>query len=554
MRDARTRRPAQASPWTPIGNSLFRSLWIGLFFAEVALWVNGVAVVWLVASLSSSPAVLALVQTASALPVFVLAVPAGALADVVDRRILLMAAQAYMTVFATVLAIVSAFGGIDAWLVLSLTAALGAGLAFTAPAAQAALTQVVDGPTLPAAVALGWISINVARAIGPAVGGGLVALVGATPTLAIAALALAGVTFQIYRWPLPRQRRAFPAERFVGAMRVGARFLFQSKEMHAVLLRAASFFIFASSFLSLLPVLAKHELSSGPAAYGLYLGIFGVGAVGIATLLPGLRALFPLDQIELGTRLIFAIASILGGFSRGPWTLGVAAFMAGGAWLMAMSCLNVGAQNVVPAWVRARAMGAFLVTLFGSIFLGSFLFAALSFLFGARIAMELAAATLLLSVVPAHRFGLSDGENLDLNPSLHWPLPQPAATISADAGPVMVAIDYEIDPRQRKKFAATMNDLRRIRLRNGAVHCWLFEEIDVPTHQIEIILVESWAEYLRQWERMTGTDRDVQLLTFAFHRGESPPKVSKFVAGMAGLATLKQVDTDSGPQLQRGTA
>src|SRR3954471_12726247 len=361
------------SAYAPLRRALFRWLWIASLTSNIGTWMQNVGAAWLMTGLSASPLMVALVQAATNLPFFVLAVPAGALADIVDRRRLLLVAQSWMLLVAVALAAVTFAGQMTPWLLLGMTFLLGLGSALNSPAWQATTPELVPREEVPAAVALGGVSMNVARAVGPALGGLLVAAAGPGATFLLNALSFLGVLFVVAQWRRPEEPSALPAERLLGAMRSGLRFVRHAPPFRAVLIRAIAFVVGSSSLLALLPVLMKQDTSLGPAHYGILLGCFGAGAVISVVLLPKLLRGLDADRtVTVGTIALAALTLAVAWLPYYPlWC--VFLVIAGAAWLASLTRLNSSAQAAVPRWVRARALAVYLLVFFGGMAVGSVL-------------------------------------------------------------------------------------------------------------------------------------------------------------------------------------
>lgn len=522
-----TAAPATASP---LASPVFRALWIATVVSNIGTWMHDVGAGWLMTSLSPNPLMVALVQAATTFPMFVLALPAGALADIVDRKKLLMLAQAFGLLAAAALAISTFAGVTDAALLLVFTAAIAGGAAFSAPAFQAIVPELVPAASLQQAVALNSLGVNIARAIGPALGGLIIAVSGPGAVFAANAVSVLGVLIVLGRWRRITEARHLPAEHMVGAMRAGLRYALRAPELRVVLIRAIGFFVFASCLWALLPIIARSDLGLGPLGYGGLLTFMGLGAVTGAVLMPRLRGRMSANAVTLSASLLLAAA--MAGLSQSGQFATAAAmiFLAGLAWIAMMASLNGGAQATSPGWVKARALAVYLLVFQGSMALGATLWGTLASVIGVpstliAAALLLAAASALLSL----RFPLGAGSQLDLAPSSHWPAPIVDASVTHDSGPVLVTIEYRIAPADVSSFFAAMQTMRRIRRRDGAIHWGVYEDTTSPGTVIETFTVESWLEHLRQHDRVTNADRVQQDVLRGFHRGETPPVVRHFV-------------------------
>lgn len=524
---------AHVSPWRPLRHPVFRALWLATIASNLGTWLQNVGASWMMTSLTTSTTMVALVQAATSLPMFLLSLPAGALADVLDRRRILLVTQAWMALSAALLGGLTLAGRMTPGLLLLFTFLLGLGAALNQPAWQAITPELVPREDLPGAISLGSVGFNIARAAGPAIGGLLLAAAGAGVNFLLNAASFFGVMVVLYRWRRPPEVvSALPAERFLGAMSAGLRYVRHSPEVLAVTVRGSAFVICSSSLWALLPVVARVDLEQGPAGYGLLLAALGIGAVAGAFALPRLNRKGSTDYVVIAATLVFAGATAALGSIRIFWFLCFALLLAGGAWLSLLSSLNVAIQTVVPAWVRARALSVYMLVFFGSLSLGSALWGLVGQRIGTSPALLLAAAGQIVALLATMRYHLQSGEGLNLAPSRQWPAPivHDELEVKDDRGPVLITVEYRIASESARDFASAMRDVRRIRLRDGALQWGLFVDSTDPGRYTEVFLAKSWLEHLRQHERVTMTDTDVVLQARAFHVGEAPPVVQHLIA------------------------
>jgi MFS family permease len=524
--------PEAPSAWSPLRQPLFRALWIATVASNVGTWMQNVGAVWLMTSLTSAPLFVALVQTATSLPVFLVGLAAGALADVVDRRRLLLFTQGWMLAATALLGALTLAGVVTPWVVLGFTFLIGLGAALNGPAWQAITPELVPREELPAAVALGGVGFNLARAVGPALGGAVVAAAGAGMAFLLNAVSFLGVMLVLYCWRREPETSTLPGERVLGAVRAGLRYVRYAPALPAVLVRAGLFILCGSALWALLPLVARHRLGLGPGGYGLLLGGLGVGAVAGAALLPGIRRRVTLDRLVSGASLLFAAVTVVLAYAPSFVLLSAAMIVGGATWMGVMSSLNVAAQMAAPAWVRARALGVYLLVFQGGFAAGSALWGGVAARAGEPTALACAAVGLVVGLVATRRYPLAD-EEFDLTPSMHWPEPVVAREPDPEQGPVLITVEYWVAPEQSWEFVRAMREVRRIRRRDGAMRWGLFYDVAEPRRFVETFLVESWAEHLRQHERVTAADRAAEERARAFHRGESPPIVSHLIAAQA---------------------
>lgn len=520
----------QASPWAPFQHRTFRFIWIATVFSNVGTWMHDVGAAWLMVTLTSDPLMVSLIQAATALPIFIFALPAGALADIVDRRRYLLTIQCFMFITATALAIVTWMGGISPWLLFAFTFVLGCGAAFSAPAWQAVVPELVPRDQLGAAVALNSTGINVSRAIGPALGGLLIVLHGPVLTFALNAVTFTGILFILYHWRREPIMSALPAERFLNAMRSGLRYTRGSSVLQIVLLRAVAFFFSASVIWALLPLVAKVQLNQSAVGFGLLVGSIGLGAVIGATQLPGLRRRFSSDHLVMAASVLMAVAAFSLAMISSISAAIIVMLFVGLAWIVALSSLNVAAQQSAPDWVRARVLSIYLVAFFGSMALGSGVWGWCAKLLSTSDALMIAAGVQLLAIFMTARFRLSKSDGIDLAPSGHWPAPVLTGSVEPDRGPVMITVDYRIDPKDAPAFLEMLSLLADARRRDGAYAWGVFEDVSESGRYLEYFIEDSWLEHLRHHERVSKEDHALQESVQVFHSGETPPNVSHFLA------------------------
>lgn len=522
--------PSRASPWSPLRHRTFRALWMATLASNLGTWLQSVGAAWLMTSLTQSAVMVALVQAATSFPMFLFSLPAGALADVVDRRRLLLVTQTWMLLSALGLSALTAAGVMTPWLLLLFITLLGLGAAFNQPAQQASIPELVPREELPAAISLASIGFNIARAAGPALGGLIVAGAGAEANFLLNAASFLGVLVVLYRWQRPVETAMLPAERFLGAMRTGVRYVRHSPEVLAVIARGSVFVLCASSLWALLPVVAR-ELGRGPAGYGLLLAALGIGAVSGAMVLPRLSRRGSTDLIVAVSNLIFAGAIVALGTVRSFWLLFAALLGAGAAWLSLLSNLNVAIQTLVPSWVRGRALSVYMLFIFGGLSGGSALWGAVAERAGVSAALLTSAAGMVVGLLATLGIHLRSGEGLNLAPSRQWPAPRiHDLDLEPDRGPVLVTVQYRIDPQRAPEFVAAMEGLRRIRLRGGALQWGLFSDAAEPELYNEVFLVSSWIEHLRLHQRLTVADEEIRQRVRSFHLGAEPPAVHRLIA------------------------
>ena len=496
--------------WTPLQTALFRNLWIATIVSNVGTWMQDVGAGWLMTSLSSSPSIVALVEAADSFPLMLLALPAGALADIVDRRRLLIVIQFYLLIVTATLGLLTLLDMVTAWMLLGFVFILGVGSAVMLPAWSALVPELVPHDEMPAAVALNSVAINAARAIGPAIAGILVAAVGVWLVFVLNALSYFGILAVLLRWRREHHKSTLPAERFLTAIRVGMRFVMHTHALQVVLIRGGAFFVFASATWSLFPLIVRRELGRGPEIYGLLLTCIGIGAVIGAMLLPRVRAKISRDALVAGSSALYALAALALAYVQNIGLLAVAMLATGVAWISILSALQVTAQMTLPEWVRARGLASFFVVFMAGMALGSILWGQVATGIGIPAALTIAALGMVAAIGLTWRFKLGQHQVLDFRPTLDWPAPVLAETPEPDSGPVMVTIEYRVQPAKRTEFVAAMQAVREMRRRNGAYFWELFHDSADTARFVECFMDESWLEHLRQHERASVSDREIR--------------------------------------------
>jgi MFS family permease len=517
----------------PLKLPLFRDRWIASTVSSLGTWMQDTAGTWLMTVLTTSPLLIALMQTAASLPVLFLGLLAGATADIYERRRLLIFWQWWMLASVAVLAVLTFVGVITPVMLLLFTFLMNIGSAMNNPAWQAIVPELVPREEIPNAVTLNAASNNIARALGPALGGLMIAAFavphrGAGWVFALNSASFAGVIWILWRWKRqPIYKSALPAERIAGSVLSGLRYLRHAPDLQGPLIRAFTFTFFVSVVWALLALVAKRDLHQGAMGYGILNGCLGLGAVIGATLLARIRRRFDADTLLLATGAYYVATMLVLALVRIPAVVIVVLIGAGFAWTTTMSTLNVSVQLSVPAWVYARALGAYLMTFQGGLALGSALWGGIAERTSVRISLICAAGGLAASLPFMQRIHILKGMLPDLTP-YQWkrPLPGFAATADPDDGPVRVSVDYHIAREDYAAFTQVIHLLERVRLRGGAVRWGIYRDAADPEHLNETFIMESWLDFLRSRERMTAADHAIRARVNAFHRGSDAPKIS----------------------------
>src|SRR5688572_1079139 len=519
-----------AESWAPFRVPTFRMLWIVWVTANVCLWMSDVAAAWLMTSLTSSPVLIALVQTASALPVFLLGIPSGALADILDRRRYFMATQFWVAANAAVLFMVTASGAITAPLLLALVFTNGIGLAMRWPVFAAIVPEIVPRHHLQSALALNAVAMNASRVIGPLVAGVLISAAGTQYVFALNLVLSIAAGIAISRWKRESKPSVLPGERFIGAMRLGWQYVRESRRMKDAIVRCSAFFLHSTALLALLPLVAKQLVGGGAGTYTLLLSSMGLGAIVSATQLPRLRPRWNRDQLTLGGSFIQAACTVVVAFAPNAWAAAPAMFVAGIAWILVANSVTISAQLALPDWVRARGMSIYQMAIMGSSALGAVIWGRIAEWSNVPVSLAIAAASLLIVTMLTKARKLEGAAEEDLTPTHPWDEPVPARPIDVNEGPVMVNIEYLVDPARSYEFDAIMAETRSARLRAGAVSWGLFEDLQRLGRFVEYFACDTWADYLRRFDRFTAADQRLHERRQALHIAEQPPRISRFVA------------------------
>jgi MFS family permease/quinol monooxygenase YgiN len=521
------------SAWAPLGIGSFALLWSATLVSNIGTWIHDVGAGWLMTTLNPTPSVVTLVQAATTLPIFLFALPAGTLADRVDKRQLLIVVNLLLAVVIAGLAGLVAAERITPALLVAITFLIGTGAAFTGPTWQAVVPELVPRTHLQPAVALNSMGINISRAIGPAIAGFLITAIGlAAPFAANAASqVLIVAVLLLWRRPVPAPT-ALPPEPIGAAMVTGLRHAAHNGPLKATLLRAVGFFLFSSAYWALLPLIARGLPNGGAEFYGFLLASIGAGAVAGALLLPKLRNKLNTNMLATFGVVLTALAMTSLALVEIQLAAIAAAFGGGLGWIMVLTGLHISAQTALPDWVRARGLAIFMMVFHGSMAAGAAIWGQVATGLSVDAALLIAAVGALLAIPLTWRARLGQGEDLDLTPSSYWPAPVVHHRMGnvADRGPVMITIEYEIDPSNERAFLDALYVLSGERYRDGAYEWSVYQDSEAPGRWIETFVVSSWTEHLRQHERATQHDKEIQEAVKALHVGTAAPRVRHWLA------------------------
>ncbi len=527
--------------FAPLKIAVFRDRWIASTVSSIGTWMQDTAGTWLMTTLTASPLLIALMQTAASLPVLVLGLLAGATADLFERRRLLIFWQSWMLGSVAVLAVLTFLGHISPWSLLAFTFLLNIGSSMNNPAWQAIVPELVPRDLIPDAVSLNSGSNNLARAVGPALGGLMVAAFKRTDTgtayvFLLNSISFAGVIWVLVNWKrVPLFKSALPSERMAASIRTGLRYVRYAPGLQASLLRAFTFTFFFSAVWSLLAVVAHNDMHQGALGYGILNGSLGLGAVTAAFTLARVRRRLSTDRILAVATFYTVFTLVVLARVHRPGIIIPVLIAAGYCWTSAMASLNTSVQVSVPAWVQARSLGTYLMTFQGGLALGSVLWGAIAQAKGAGFALECAAAGFAVTFPLVRRFQILRGGVPDLTPHQFKraapelaPFPEGDAggDDPAGAGPVRISIEYRIPVESYGEFTRLVHKLRGVRLRGGALRWGIYRDATNPERLNETFIMESWLDYLRSRERVTEADDKIRQRVWALHQDVEPPRVT----------------------------
>jgi MFS family permease len=519
--------PERATALGPFTNPVFRMLWFTWLAANTTMWMNDVSAAWLMTSLAPSPLWVALVQSASTLPVFFLGLPSGALADIMDRRRYFLATQIWVATIGILMCVCLLLDLMNAPLLLALTFLNGIGLAMRWPVFAAIIPEVVSRPHLPQALALNGIAMNGSRIIGPLVAGAVIASAGIAWVFLLNALLSLLASFIIWRWRREHKESPLGRERLTSAMRVGLQFVRQSSRMRGLVARISLFFLHSTATMALLPLIARGLPGGAAGTFSLLLASMGVGAIIAALNMPRIRARLPLQQLVFVGACVQAASTLLVAFAPNLWVAVPAMMLQGVAWISVANSLTVAAQMALPDWVRARGMSIYQMALMGSTALGAALWGQVATWTSIHQSLALAGFTSVIGMALVQRLMRDRGTEEDLTP--HQVLQVPAIPAPPTDGRIQTRIEYIIDPARSRDFLKVMRESRRARLRQGALDWHLLHDLTEPGRYVEQVTDENWTEYLRRFDRATAADAALRDRRLAFHLPDEPPRVTRYV-------------------------
>ena len=516
--------------WAPLKNRVFTMLWLAWMTSNICMWMNDVAASWMMTDLSASPTLIALIQTASNLPVFLLGLPSGAFADILNRKKYFMATQLWIAFNAAVLCIMTFTNSLNAPLLLFLTFTNGIGLAMRWPVFAAIVPDIVIREQLPTALALNGVAMNASRIIGPLIAGVLIASAGTEYVFALNMLLSLGCTVLIWRWRYTSNVSPLPGERFLGAIRVGIQYVKSSARMRAVLLRVFIFFVQSSALMALLPVIAKDHFNGDAKTFTILLSCLGFGAIVAASQLPQLRHRFDRNQLVPLSQILQALSSIGVVLAPSIWLASFMMMLSGGFWILTANSLSISAQLALPSWIRARGMSIFQMSLMGGSAIGAAVWGKLTTHTSVTISVICGSIFGILAVLLTKHLKIEGGSEEDMTPVCPIEHPIPDRDIDLHAGPVMISVEYKIPAKDIPAFKEIMQLSRDARLRQGAMSWSLFEDTEKIGMMVENFVFETWADYLRRFDRFTTNDLHLQEERYKYHKGTKDPKITRRVA------------------------
>lgn len=542
-----------SSTFAPFQSPVFAAIWTASLISNFGSLIQAVGAAWMMTSIAPSADMVALVQASTTLPIMLLSLPSGATADVWDRRLVMIIAQALMLLVAGALSVIGYLGLITPWLLLALTFLIGCGTALYGPAWQSSVGEQVSRADLPSAVALNSLAFNLARAAGPAIGGVIVAQAGPPAAFLANALSYVGLIVVLILWRRPRPAALLPPENVVMAIGAGVRYARLSPEIRTVLVRGIVFGLLGSTVWALMPLIARDLIGGNAVTYGVLLGAFGTGAVLGALGLAALRERLTNERIVQISTAGFGASSIVTALSA--WhALSMAALMIGGAcWVLALSTFNVTVQTSSPRWVVGRTVAIYQMVTFGGLAIGSWLSGEVASEFGLARCLMLSGVLMVVSTLLGRWLPLRQPEGLNLDPSRTWSSVNRAQLERLmDSGPVVVTVEYRIAPPDTEGFRLAMKELRRIRRRDGAKRWSLMQDLAVPEIWLERYHSPNWIEHVRRHHRFTVSDQEIEQRVLAFHQGEQPPRIRHLIErrlgdGMAERTAATDPNLPSGP-------
>lgn len=525
--------PLRRSILAPFGNGTYRNMWIANIASNLGGLIQAVGAAWMMASISTSENMVALVQTSTTLPLMLFSLVAGAIADNFERRRVMLTAQTFMFVVSCLLTITAYLDLITPWSLLAFTFLIGCGVALNNPSWQASVGDMVSREDLPGAVVLNSMGFNITRSIGPAIGGMIVAAAGAAAAFAVNTVSYFALMYALWRWKPAIAKANLPRENLGQAIGAGIRYMAMSPNLGKVLFRGFIFGLTASAIMALLPIVARDIVSGGPLTYGAMLGAFGAGAIAGALSSGRLREQFSSEAVIRLSFSGFAVATAIVGASTNVFLSSMALVVAGAFWVLALSLFNTVVQLSTPRWVVGRALSLYQTATFGGMAAGSWLWGALAESHGVTNALHASSLLMILGVLIGFCLPMPAMSSLDLNPLNRFNEPPLKLDIRPRSGPIVIQIDYEIDDADLANFLTLMVERRRIRIRDGARNWTLMRDLENPEIWTETYHTPTWVEYVRHNQRRTRADAENSDMILRLHRGSTRPRVHRMIERQA---------------------
>ena len=523
--------PSKMPLWlAPLKIPVFRALWTTWLVANVCMYTNDVAAAWMMTSLTTSATLIALVQTAANLPVLLLGLPSGALADILNRKHFLVFTQLWLAINATLLFFSSVFNLLDPIFLLLLTFINGVGLAMRWPVYAAIVPDLVPRDTLHLALGLNSIAMNASRILGPLIAGLIIAGIGTEYVFALNMVLSLAMSAIVLRWKNESYISTLPGERFFGAMRVGTQYIKQSKPMRSILVRSFLFYMQSSSLLALLPVIAKSHFDGDANTFTLLLSCLGFGAIIVGSQLHYLREKFTPQQMASYGIIFLSISSAGVVLAPNLWYAAPIMIVSGMSWFSVGNTLSTASQLSLPNWIRARGMSFYQMSLMGGSALGAFVWGKITNSTDVTTGVVASAIFGVVALVFIRKHRIHGHEGEDLSPVCPIERPHPSRDIDPHEGPVMISIEYHIHKEQADSFRKLMAKTRGSRLKQGALSWSLFEDAEHAGKFLEYFVFETWADYLRRFDRFTADDLAMQEERHRLHIDSSPPKLTRRIA------------------------
>jgi MFS family permease/quinol monooxygenase YgiN len=514
---------------SPLQNAVFRNFYLGSIAAALGYTMQATISAWLMATLTTSALMVALVQSASTAPTLMFGLFAGTLADIVDRRHVILVTQVVLFASSLILGLAALTGIIGPSSLLLLTFLVGAGFTFYLPAQQASINELVSREELSRAVALGAVAFNVARAIGPALAGAIAAALSSGSALVFGAFFFVPMFVAMRRTKGPEVALPGVPERLLSGVMIGLRYVRHSAPMRALIVRNFTFSVCASAFWALLPIIARDQLNLGAGGFGLLSASFGAGAIVGAISIPGQLHRQSMNRVVTSGGVLWALAMFIVALTFDTWLALVGAACAGAAWVYVFATLSAGTQSSAPAWVRARAVSMNLVATQGCLALGSALWGAVASGVGTRWALGASAAAVVALQWLYRRVRVHMGQEADVVPGARLPELGIADEPLPDDGPVLIQLEYRIEPANRDAFLKAIQKVGPTRRRNGATSWRVFRDVGEDDRFVERYVIASWAEYVRLRARMTMADSRLQQRVAELQRADVPIRVSRLI-------------------------